>query len=114
MNSQSKMVFRDTDVITCDQIGREFLYPELLRLQLGDERVKKSPIDIGSLAYCKRAVTSRDHVGRGVPVVESSLVKSRRKLIINLLDWLQGFRDTTVLLRWRRRLQELSATRLLN
>lgn len=101
MNSQEKMVFRDTDIITRDQIGREFLRPELLRLQLGDERVKKSPIDIGSLAYCKRSATYRDHLGRGVPVVESSLVKSRRKLIITLLDWLQGFRDTTVLLRWR-------------
>jgi len=101
MNSQEKMVFRDTDIITRDQIGREFLRPELLRLQLGDARVKKSPIDIGSLAYSKRAVGSRAHSDRGISVIESSLVESRRKLIINLLDWFQGCRDTTVLLRWR-------------
>ncbi|KPC02332.1 hypothetical protein ACDH60_04155 [Pseudomonas ficuserectae] len=101
MNSQEKMVFRDTNVITRDQISREFLRPELLRLQLGDARVKKSPIDIGSLAYFKRAVASRANADKGIPVAELSLVESRRKLIINLLDWFQGFRDTTVLLRWR-------------
>jgi len=73
MNSQEKMVFRNTNVITRDKISREFLRPELLRLQLSDARVKKSPIDIGSLAYFKRAVGSRGEADKGIPVCESSL-----------------------------------------
>lgn len=97
MNDQGEMVLRDTDVITRDQTGQEFLRPERLRLQLSSVHAVKAPLDIGSLAYMKRGARPAALADRGVPVVELSLVVSRRKLIINLLDWLVvGNRATSV------------------
>lgn len=101
MNNQEVMVCRDTDVITCDQIGQDFLRPERLRLQLIDTKAMKSPIDVGSLAYLNRGKNTRRTEVRGTPVVESSLVESRRKLVINLLDSFVGMRNTTLTLRFR-------------
>ncbi|MGO2451483.1 MULTISPECIES: hypothetical protein [Pseudomonas] len=101
MDKEVEMVQRDTDIITLEQIGTEFLRPERLRLQLAEAGGRKSPLDIGSFAYCKRGKTAGLDSDKGIPVIESSLVKSRRKLIINLLDSFLGFRGTTVLLRFR-------------
>lgn len=86
MDKEVEMVQRDTDIITLEQIGTEFLRPERLRLQLAEAGGRKSPLDIGSFAYCKRGKTAGLDSDKGIPVIESSLVKSRRKLIINLLD----------------------------
>lgn len=103
MNNQDEMVFRDTTVITLDQIGREYLCPERLRLQLANARGYKSPIDIGSIAYTKRgAARSRGYTDSGtIPVVESSLVESRRTLVMSLLDTLIGLRDNTIVTSFR-------------
>lgn len=103
MNNQEGMVFRDTTVITIDQIGREYLCPERLRLKLVNARGYKSPIDIGSIAYTKRGVArSRGYADSGtIAVVESSLVESRRTLVVQLLDTLIGLRDNSIVTQFR-------------
>ncbi|NMY50115.1 hypothetical protein [Pseudomonas sp. WS 5011] len=101
MNNQEQMVYRDTNVITVDQIHQDFLHPERLRLQLSDARVMKAPLDVGSLAYFKRGKNKNSSEVRGIPVVESSLVESRRKLVVSILDSFLKLRNTTIMLRFR-------------
>jgi hypothetical protein len=46
--------FRETKVITVDEISQEHVFPERLRLKLANAKGYKSPIDIGSIAYATR------------------------------------------------------------
>ena len=96
VSNHEEMMYRDTDLITLQQIGQDFLRPERLRLQLGDTRVQKSPIDIGSLAYSKRGKNGEGAKSLGNIVVESSLVEGRRELVMRLLDSLIGLRDRSI------------------
>lgn len=89
-------IYRDTDVITLDQLGQDFLRPEKIRVQLNDLTVRKSPIDIGSLAYRCRDRAQAHQAGLGNRVVESSLIISRRRFITNILDSLVGLRDQSI------------------
>ena len=103
MNSSGGMSFRETRVITVNEISQEYIFPERLRLKLASAKGYKSPIDIGSIAYAKRGkVRSRGFDNAGtISVVESSLVESRRELVVNLLDSLIGLRDNSIVTQFR-------------
>lgn len=103
MNSQGMMSFRETKVIAVNEISQEYIFPEQLRLKLASAKGYKSPIDIGSIAYSKRGeVRSRGFDNAGtISVVESSLVESRRELVVRLLDSLIGMRDNSIVTQFR-------------
>lgn len=97
MNSQQLFEHRaGTKIISLSEVTQGFPEPERLRLQLS-EKVRKKALDIGSLAYCVRGKNKSIHDERGTPVVTSSFVKSRRELIVKLLESFVGMRDKTVL-----------------
>ncbi|EKF7416836.1 TPA: hypothetical protein MXR76_006397 [Pseudomonas aeruginosa] len=83
-NSVSGMTHRETDVVTVAQLTQEFLRPERIRIQF-DSRVKALPFDIGCLAYAKRGENESHIDDRCNPVVEGSLVESRRELLRRIL-----------------------------
>jgi len=96
MNNRQGFSHRaNTIVITLSEITQEFSEPERLRLQLSP-KVKKKPLDIGSLAYSLRGKNKKFHDDQGVPVVMESFVESRRELIVRLLESFVGQRDTTI------------------
>lgn len=103
MNNLEEWAFRDTFIITVDEINREYLHPERLRLQLANAAGYKSPIDIGSIAYAKRgAARPRKFSDAGtISVVESSFVSSRRNLIVGFLDTIVGHRDNSIVTSFR-------------
>ncbi|MBA6419613.1 hypothetical protein [Pseudomonas sp. 5Ae-yellow] len=96
MNSRQRLENRgNTQVITLSGLAMDFPEPERLRLQLS-ARVRKKPLDVGSLAYFIRGKNVSSHDDRGTPVVIESFVESRRELILRLLESFIGQRDTTV------------------
>ncbi|EIU4987538.1 hypothetical protein MMK62_004464 [Pseudomonas aeruginosa] len=100
MNSRHQFEHRvNTQIIDLSEVMREFAEPELLRLQISP-KVKKKPLDIGSLAYFIRGKNESIHDDRGTPVVTGSLVKSRRALIAKLVESFVGRRDSSVLNRF--------------
>lgn len=90
----------NTQVIVLSEVVQEFPEPECLRLQIS-ARVMKKPLDIGSWAYFIRGKNESVNDDRGTPVVRASFVKSRRELIVRVLNSFVGQRDTTVLVRFR-------------
>ncbi len=97
MNSRQQFEHRpNTQIITLSEVTQEFSNPELLRLQL-NPKVKKKPLDIGSLAYFIRGKNDSIWDDRGTPVVMESLVENRRELIVKLLESFVGLRDQSVL-----------------
>ncbi|MHC5349086.1 hypothetical protein [Metapseudomonas furukawaii] len=78
------------------EITQAFPEPERLRLQLS-KKVKKKPLDIGSLAYYLRGKNESVHDNRGTPVVTSSFVEGRRELIVRLLESFAVMREQSVL-----------------
>lgn len=98
LSNLKEWAFRDTVVITVDELSKEYLHPERLRLQLANASGYKSPIDIGSIAYAKRgAARPRRFSDAGtMSVINSSFVLSRRNLIVGLLDSFVGLRDNSI------------------
>lgn len=97
MNSQEQFVQRTgTRIITLHEVTQVFSEPEYLRLQLS-KKTKKKPLDVGSLAYCTIGKNESMHDDRGTPVIISSFIKSRRELVVRLLESFAGMRDETVL-----------------
>ena len=90
-----------TKVITAAELGQTFINPELIRLQLS-KKVKKKPLDVGSLAYFLRGRNASVMDDRGTPVVKSSLIASRQKLVVNLLESFIGRREYSILLSFTR------------
>ncbi|MEB0043086.1 hypothetical protein [Pseudomonas sp. MH10] len=96
MNSRQLEHRPNTRIITLGELAQEFPEPELLRLQLSCKVMKKS-LDIGSLAYCIRGKNERASDNRGTPVLTSSLIESRREMVVSLLQSWVGMRDHSVL-----------------
>lgn len=96
MSTDELLSYRNTTIVTVDELGQDFLHPELLCLRLKDSKVRKAPIDIGSFAYLRRSSKADLKGGRGNAVDVSSLEVSRRGLVVNLLDSLVGLRDTSI------------------
>ncbi|QLG95547.1 hypothetical protein HZF02_28140 [Pseudomonas yamanorum] len=94
-------VLRSTVVMTRGGPWTAFSKPELLRIQLSHDVLKK-PLDVGSLAYKKRSEVNKIRHLSGTPVVLSSLEVERRELIVRLLEMFVGLRDTSVLSTFRR------------
>ncbi|MFL1546845.1 hypothetical protein [Pseudomonas sp. O39] len=92
----AKMELRETNVITLVDAMQPILEPELLRLQLS-KKIRKKPIDIGSLAYFVRGKNLNSHDDCGTPVVKSSFVESRRNLIMMLLESYAVMRESSIL-----------------
>ena len=97
--SDSILIHRDTDVLTLTELGREFLLPERIRIQL-DVAARKAPLDVGCFAYKLRRFES-DHVQAAKPVQvdPGSLAPERRELIRNIVDYIyvSGMRDKSIL-----------------
>lgn len=93
------LTLRDTDVFDVKDLGREFLYPERVRIQLHED-ARKAPFDIGSIAYSRRNFES-DHVLAAYPIAVdlSSLVPGRRELIRDIIDGIYsgGLRHKSIL-----------------
>ncbi|UST68627.1 hypothetical protein [Pseudomonas moraviensis] len=85
----------NTKVITLSQLTEDYSHPEFLRLKVSASVMKK-PLDIGSFAYAIRGKNSRVQDDRGSPVVISSFIPSRRRMIQVLLESFVGLRDTSV------------------
>lgn len=101
MNSRQCFEHRpNTQVITLREITQQFSEPERLRLKLSDKVIRKS-LDIGSFAYFFRGKNERASDDRGTPVVLSSLVESRRELILRFMESLVGLRESSVLVRFK-------------
>lgn len=97
MSSRQQLKHREnTKIINLSDVIREFSEPELLRLQISP-KLRKKPLDVGSLAYFIRGKNESIHDDRGTPVVTGSLVKSRRALIAKLVESFVGRRDSSVL-----------------
>lgn len=94
------MVFRETDILTLSQLGRELLRPERIRLKLSDD-VLIAPVDIGSLAYSirEKAVWKQVVAGKPVKVDPTSLQECRRELVAAMLDsfYVSGARESSIL-----------------
>lgn len=103
MNNHGDLSFRETRVIAVDEISQEHVFPERLRLKLANAKGYKSPIDIGSIAYATRGeARSKEFDNAGtISVVESSLVESRRELVVKFLDSLIGLRDNSIVTQFR-------------
>jgi len=99
--SDGLFIHRETDVITVEQLGNEFLRPERIRIQL-DKSVKAFPLDLGCLAYAQRRKNSNSRIDRCTPVVTSSLVENRRDLLRCISAWfvIRG-RDSSILIDYR-------------
>lgn len=96
MDCRQKFEHRaNTEIITLNEVAREFSEPERLRLQLS-VKVKKKPLDIGSFAYFIRGKNESVHDDRGTPLVIESFVESRRGLIVKVLESFVGLRDKSV------------------
>jgi len=99
--SSAELVFRDTDIVTLAELGREFIRPERLRIKLSDE-VRAAPVDIGSLAYSVRKEPGWKMVVSGKPVMvdPNSLQECRRELIKVIVDsfFISGLREKSILL----------------
>ena len=95
-----EMVFRETDVVTLSQLGREFLRPERIRLKFSDE-VRAAPVDIGSLAYSVRVEPDWRQVVAGKPIMVdmNSFQEYRRELIRSIVDsfFISGSRERSIL-----------------
>ncbi|QWV18603.1 hypothetical protein [Stutzerimonas zhaodongensis] len=85
----------NTEIITLSELTEDYTQPELLRLKVS-ENVMKKPLDIGSFAYAIRGKNLRAQDDRGNPVVISSFIPSRREMIKVLLGSFIGLRDTSV------------------
>lgn len=95
-----KLTERDFDVVARSELGREFIRPERILLDLkGSSRAK--PIDIGSWCYTVRetrgTADTRQEI-RPKRVDIASLLPSRRELVRSIADWIyvSGNRDETI------------------
>lgn len=92
---------RDYVVITKNDFHKTFLHPEKLLIQF-DLSVKAKPYDFGSICFSEREpIVPGWDAGKDIKprkVVYSSLQKSRRKLLISLLDYWYtgGYRDSSI------------------
>ncbi|RMS13737.1 hypothetical protein ALP72_03996 [Pseudomonas coronafaciens pv. coronafaciens] len=88
----------DTQVVALNKLSEALckLNPESLRVQLAP-RVKKKPIDIGSLAFYRRGKNNDIYDDRGTPVDERSFVESRRELVRCVIESCIGLRDRSIL-----------------
>ncbi|MGY3305060.1 hypothetical protein ACVK1X_004375 [Pseudomonas sp. PvR086] len=97
MSNEEKLIHRDnTKIIKLCEITQAFSNPECLRLQLS-AKIRRKPLDIGSLAYHTRGKNKNIHADSGTPVLLSSFVKGRRELIVRLLESFSTMRERTVL-----------------
>ncbi len=81
------MTFRETDVVSLSQLGREFIRPERIRIKFSDE-TRAAPYDIGSLAYSVRGEPDWKQTVSGKPMMVdiSSFQECRRELIRVVVD----------------------------
>ena len=92
---------RDYVVITKNDFHKTILHPEKLLIQF-DQAVKAKPYDLGSLCFSEREpIVPGWDAGKNIKprkVVESSLQKSRRKLLVSLIDYWYtgGYRDSSI------------------
>lgn len=81
---------RDTVVVSPPRLTDYFDEPEKVRLDLGDQSVKRHPIDIGSIAYSDRVdvnyLTSPDARASSHPVNIKSFRIERRGFLAALYD----------------------------
>ena len=84
--TQTNLIERETIIVNRLQLAQDFIHPEKIRLQL-NKSVRVNPIDLGSLAYTIRQPQKNNHLAH-LPwlVDESSLMPSRRKLLVKLHD----------------------------
>lgn len=95
---QADLIVRETQVVTRLELSQDFLHPENVRLQL-EKETRVHPLDIGALAYTIRQPQKNHHLAN-LPwlVDESSIMPSRRKLLVKLHDYVvtTGHNDKTI------------------
>ncbi|OCH41932.1 hypothetical protein [Vibrio cyclitrophicus] len=74
-------------------VGLERIHPENVMVKLA---TIENPRDIGSLAYSRRELGTRDKEtwSKGLKVDKGSLIVSRRPFILNFLDYIHSTKDT--------------------
>ena len=77
---------RHTQVISLYELDREYLHPESIRIQLC-EKIRKAPVDIGSLAYSYRDFHPKNkNANLSIKVDATTLNNSRRIFLANLFE----------------------------
>lgn len=78
---------RHTQVISLSELDREYLHPESIRIQLC-KKIRKAPIDIGSLAYSYREFhQTNNNAKSSIKVDTATLSNSRRIFLGNLFEY---------------------------